>query len=193
MSVLKYRIGGAALGVLAAAGVVVALTTRDLAVAFTLAVCLASALILLLWRERSRSTTRARDRLQRGDPAAVVFVSGRPSKSDVLDHYSTDGSTVSLPALFPVVVDAAGIRYFSTDRSPVPLASIPWSNIRNVGLTDAWPSEDGWLDSKIPVLGVTVDGGHQIVFHVRSLVAGRWEVNAGSQAQLVDEIAATRP
>jgi len=100
---------------------------------------------------------------------------------------------VRLPALFPVVVDVVGVSYFSTDRTPVPLASIPWSSIREVTPTDAWLGDEGWLDSKLPVLGITVDGGRGVVFYVRRLVAGRWSVDSGSPGHLVGQINAVRP
>ncbi|MCU1406783.1 MAG: hypothetical protein JWQ43_3086 [Glaciihabitans sp.] len=166
--------------------------TQYLYIAIVLVVLLVCVFIFALWRSRSRSTTRARDWLQRRDPAAVVFVSARPSHiSGVLEPYSATGLPVLLPALFPVVVDAAGISYFSSGRSPVPLASIPWTSIGGIGLTDAWLSDDGWHDSKRPVLGVEIDDGREIVFYVCHFVAGRWEPGAESH-QLVREIEATR-
>ena len=192
MRILNSRAGGAVLGVLAAVaavGIVFAIATQYFYLVFLLAIVLATVIVAGVWRAHTLSAARARDWLQRRDPSAIVFVSARPPQtSRGLERYSTTGSPVRLPAYFPVVVDAAGIGYFSTAKSPVPLASIPWSSIGEVRLTDAWQGDDGWLDVKVPVLGLAVDDGREVVFFVRRLAETGWEFDVEEQERLLREI-----
>jgi hypothetical protein len=187
MVVLLDRIGRALLGVLAAAGIVVALRTQYPFHALMLVLILVSLIVFTVWREQSRSTTRARDWLQRRDPSAVVFVSGRPSPSPVLDRYSTSESPLRVPALIPVVADAAGISCYSTERFPAVFAFIPWSSIDVVELSD------NWADTKVTLLSLSFVGGHGMSFYVRKRVKGLWDVKSDSERELLREIEAVRP
>jgi hypothetical protein len=187
MVVLFDRIGRVLGGVLLATGIVIAILFRNYYLASVLALLIALGLVFTVWREQSRSTTRARDWMQRRDPSAVVFVSGRPEPSQVLERYSTSGSPLRLPTHFPVVVDAAGISCYSRDKSPTLLALIPWPSITELELSD------GWVDTKVPLLTAVVDGRHGVAFYVRSRVKGLWDVRSDSQGQLLRDIEAVRP
>jgi hypothetical protein len=192
MRILNSRTGGVVLGVLAAVaavGIVLAIVSQYFYFVFLLAIILATVIVAGVWRANTLSAARARDWLQRRDPTSIVFVSARPPQtSRGLERYSTTGSPVRLPAYFPVVVDAAGVGYFSTARSPVPLASIPWSSIGDVRLTDAWHGDDGWLDVKVPILCLAVDDGRDVVFLVRTLGVEGWQFDVEEQERLLREI-----
>ena len=181
------RIGRAIVGVLAVASIVLAINSQQTWIASMLALIVVALIVFTVIRERSRTVTRARDNLQRLDPAAIVFVSGRPSRtSEVLDRYSISGSPVPLPSIFPVVVDASGLSYFSINTVPVALAFIPWSKIDEIEFNDRWS------ESKASVLAVGVDSS-ALIFHVRSLRKGEWASSSASQPTLVRELAAARP
>jgi hypothetical protein len=186
MVVLLNRIGRALFGVLIAAGIVVAIAIQNYYFASVLALWIPLLAISTVWREQSHSTTQAQDWLQRRDPSAVVFVSGRPEPSHRLESYSTSGSPLRLPTHFPVVADAAGISFYSRDRSPTLLALIPWSSIEEVELSD------GYVDTKVPLLSVVVDGRHGVAFYVRSRVKGLWDVKSDSQGELLRDVEAKR-
>jgi len=187
MLILMDRIGRAVIGVLAVAGIVIAIDSQRIFIAFVLALIVLELIIFTVIRERSRTVTRARDRLQRLDPEATVFVSGRPSRtSEILDRYSLSGSPVLLPSIFPVVMDASGLSYFSINNVPAALAFIPWSKIGEIEFNDRWS------ESKASVLAVGVDGS-ALIFHVRSLIKGEWASSSTSQPQLVHELEAARP
>ena len=187
MLILMDRIGRAVIGVLAVAGIVIAIDSQRIFIAFVLALIVLELIIFTVIRERSRTVTRARDHLQRLNPSAIVFVSDRPSRTrKVLDDYSLTGSPVLLPSIFPVVVDASGLRYFSINKVPAALAFIPWSKIGEIEFNDRWS------ESKASVLAVGVDGS-ALIFHVRSLIKGEWASSSMSQPQLVRELQAARP
>jgi hypothetical protein len=187
MRVWIDRISRALTGVLVVAGFVVAVRTQLVGIALSLALILVCLVAFTVLRERSLSVTQSKTCLQRRDPSAIVFVSARPDPSQVLERYSTSGSPLRLPGLFPIVADAAGLSYFSTDKSPARLALIPWSSIDSVDVSDVW------TNTKQPRLSVTVDGSHGIVFYVRSLVKGRWDVTSDQQGQLARDIQTVRP
>ena len=181
------RIGRAVIGVLAVAGIVFAINSQRIYMALVLALIVVELIFFTVIRERSRTVTRARDNLQRLDPAAIVFVSGRPSRtSEILDRYSLSGSPVLLPSIFPVVVDASGLSYFSINTVPVALAFIPWSKIDEIEFNDRWS------ESKAGVLAVGVDS-RALIFDVRSLRKGEWASSSASQPTLVRELEAARP
>jgi hypothetical protein len=186
MVVLLDRIGRALFGVLIAAGIVFAIVIQNYYFASVLALWIPLLAISTVWREQSHSTTQAQDWLQRRDPSAVVFVSGRPEPSHRLESYSTSGSPLRLPTHFPVVADAAGISFYSRDRSPTLLALIPWSSIEEVELSD------GYVDTKVTLLSLTFVGGRGMSFYVRKRVKGLWDARSDSQGQLVHEIEAVR-
>jgi hypothetical protein len=186
MRVLIDRIGRAVIGVLAVAGFVVAVRTQIVSIALSFALIFVCLIVSTVLRERSRFVTRARYWLQHRDPSAIVFVCARPDHTLRLERYSTSGSPLQLPGLFPIVADAAGISYFSTDKPPAPLAVIPWSSIDSVDVSDVW------TNTKEPRLSVSLNDGHGIVFYIRSLVKGRWDVTSDAQVQLARDIEAIR-
>lgn len=186
MLILMDRIGRAVVGVLAVAGIVIAINSQQTYIALMLALIVVALVAFTVMRERSRTVTRAKDWLQRRDPSAVVFVSRRPSRTAALDHYAPSESPVALPSIFPVAVNAMGISYFSTDKVPVALVSIPWSDIGDVVYSDAWS------DTKEAVLDITIADGSHLVFEVRSLVKGTWDTLFQSPRELISDIEAAR-
>jgi len=186
MLILMDRIGRAVVGALSIAGIVIAIDSQQTYIAFMLALIVVGLIVFTVIRERSRTITRARDWLQRRNPSAVVFVARRPSRTAALDHYAPSESPVVLPSIFPVAVDATGISYFSTDKVPVALVSIPWSDIGDVVYSDVWS------DTKEPVLDIALADGNHLVFEVRSLVRGKWDTLFRSHRELISDIEAAR-